>query len=133
MLLKKNGFSYIEVLIAIVISAIIFTAILPLIFGTIAKNRDTRLKLVAYETALNKVEALRESKISSLCANPLPQTTPCDSAFSVPEIPDSSGHVYIIKNLGDQRIASVHVVIEWMIKGKPQKAEIKTYLYGGIE
>ena len=131
--MKKRGFSYIEVLIALSITAIIFTGVLPLLFNSVEKNRDTRLKLIAYETALNKIEALREAKIPSLCANPLPQTTPCDEPFSVPEIPTSTGHTYILKNLGDQRIASVDVVINWTLKGKTQEVRMKTYLYGGIE
>lgn len=129
----KRGFSYIEVLIALSISAIIFTAVLPLFFSAVEKNRDTRLKLIAYEAALNKIEALREVKIPSLCANPLPQTTPCDEPFVVAEIPGSTGHVYILKNLGDQRIASVDVVINWTLRAKTQEVRMKTYLYGGIE
>lgn len=122
----KKGFSYIEVLLALTISAVIFTAVLPLLFATITKNRDTRLRLVAYEAASNEIEKLREDKISSLVA-------PNHIPFDVPEIPDSVGDVYITKTLGDQKIASVDVTVTWNFNKKTQKAEIKTYLYGSIE
>ncbi len=123
---KKRGFSYIEVVFAIVITSTIFAAVLPLLTNTIAKNRDTRLRLIAYEAASNEVEKLREQKISSLVA---PSHTP----FDIPEIPGSTGDVYVTKELGDQKIANVSVTVSWTFKNKPQKAEIRTYLYGSIE
>jgi len=124
--LKKKGFTYIEVVMAVTISAMIFSAVFPLLFATITKNRDTRLRLVAYEAASNEVEKLRESKISSLVA-------PNHIPFDVPEIPGSVGDVYVTKTLGDQKIASVDVTVRWTFRNKQQVAEIKTYLYGSIE
>lgn len=124
--LRKKGFSYIEVVMAVTLSAVIFTAVLPLLFATITKNRDTRLRLIAYEAASNEIEKLRETKISSLVA-------PNHIPFDIPEIPESVGDVYITKPLGDQKIASVEVTINWTFNKKDQKAEMKTYLYGSIE
>lgn len=124
--MKKKGFTYIEVVMAVTISAMIFSAVFPLLFATITKNRDTRLRLVAYEAASNEVEKLRESKISSLVA-------PNHIPFDVPEIPGSVGDVYVTKTLGDQKIASVDVTVRWTFRNKQQVAEIKTYLYGSIE
>ena len=131
--MQKRGFSYIEVLIALAVSATIFTAILPLLFEVITTNKTTQLKLIAYEEAENKIESFRQSKISSLCPNPLPQTTPCDYPFTVAGIPGSTGDVYVIKNLGDQKIASVDVVISWQNQNVPSKVEMRTYLYGSME
>lgn len=125
-MLDKKGFSYIEVLLALTISAVIFTAVLPLLSATISKNRDTRLRLVAYEAASNEIEKLRESKVSSLVA-------PNHIPFTIPEIPGSVGDVYITKALGDQKIASVDVTVRWTFAKKNQVAELKTYLYGSIE
>jgi len=123
---KRKGFSYIEVVLAVTISAAIFTAVFPLLFATITKNRDTRLRLIAYEAASNEIEKLRESKISSLVA-------PNHIAFDVPEIPGAIGDVHITKSLGDQKIASVDVTVNWTFNNKVQQTEIKTYLYGSIE
>jgi len=122
----KKGFSYIEVIMAITISAVIFTAVLPLLENTITKNRDTKLRLVAYESASNEIEKLRESKVSSLAA-------PNHIPFDIPEIPGSTGDIYVTKPLGDQKIASVDVTVSWVFQNKPQKAEIRTYLYGSTE
>jgi hypothetical protein len=112
--------------LAVTISAVIFSAVLPLLFATITKNRDTRLRLIAYEAASNEVEKLREVKVASLVA-------PNHIPFEVPEIPDSVGDVYITKPLGDQKIANIEVSVTWNFNKKAQKAEIKTYLYGSIE
>lgn len=124
--IMKRGFSYIEVVMAVTLSAVIFTAVFPLLFATITKNRDTRLRLIAYEAASNEVEKLREAKISSLVA-------PNHIPFDVPEIPGSTGDVYITKTLGDQKIANIDVTVSWTFKNKAQVAEIRTYLYGSIE
>lgn len=124
--MEKRGFSYIEVVMAVTLSAVIFTAVFPLLFATITKNRDTRLRLIAYEAASNEIEKLREAKISSLVA-------PNHIPFSIPEIPGAIGDVYITKTLGDQKIANVDVTVDWVFNNKSQKTEIKTYLYGSIE
>lgn len=123
---RPRGFSYIEVVLALVITSTIFAAVLPLLTNTITKNRDTKLRLIAYEAASNEVEKLREQKISSLVA-------PSHTAFAIPDIPGSTGDVYVTKTLGDQKIATVEVTVSWIFKDKPQKAEIRTYLYGSIE
>ncbi len=123
---RKHGFSYIEILLAVTISAIIFTAVFPLLFSSVEKNRDTRLRLVAYEAASNQIEELRTRKISSLLA---PSHTP----FDVPEIPGSAGDVYVQKNLGDNKIASVLITVNWSFKGRLQKVELTSYLYGSTE
>jgi prepilin-type N-terminal cleavage/methylation domain-containing protein len=123
---NRRGFSYIEILLAVTISAIIFTAVFPLLFSSIEKNRDTRLKLVAYEAASNEIENLRARKISSLLA-------PSHNPFDIPEIPGSTGDVFIQKNLGDTKIASVLITVSWTLKGNPQKVELTSYLYGSTE
>jgi len=124
--MKRRGFTYIEVVMAVTITAAIFTAIIPLLFATISKNRDTRLRLIAYEAASNEIEKLRETKISSLVA-------PNHIPFDVPEIPGAVGDVYVTKTLGDQKIANIDVTVNWTFNKKAQKTEIKTYLYGSIE
>ena len=122
----KRGFSYIEVVMAVTIAAVILSAVLPLIFSTITKNRDTRLRLIAYEAASSEIEKLRETKISSLVA-------PNHIPFDVPEIPGSTGDVYVTKPLGDQNIAQVDVTINWSFNKRNLKTELATYLYGSIE
>jgi len=122
----KKGFTYIEVLFAITLTAVIFSAVLPLLENTITKNQDTRLKLVAYEAASNQVEELRDTKVLSL----VDQT---HIPFTIPEIPGSTGDVYITKPLGDPKIAVVDVKVNWRFHNKNQVAEIKTYLYGSTE
>lgn len=126
MLKNKKGFTYIEVIFALVVMAAIFSAVLPLLLNTVTKNRDSRLKLIAFEAASNKIEELREHKISSLIA-------PSHNPFDILEIPGATGDVYITKPLGDQKIASIEVTVNWNFKTKPQKVELKTYLYGSTE
>ncbi len=121
--LKKQGFTYIEVLIALTISAAIFSAVFPLLFTSITTNRSAKLKLIAYEAASNQIEQLRERKIASLVA-------PSDNPFSVPEIPASSGVTNITRPLSDSNIVRVKVTINWPMRGNTEKIEMTTYLYG---
>ena len=122
----KRGFSYIEVLFALTLTAVIFTAVMPLLSNTITKNRDTRLRLIAYEAASNQVEELRDTKVLSLVA-------PSHIPFTIPDIPSSVGDVFITKTLGDQKIATIDVTVKWTFQNKAQTVEIKTFLYGSTE
>ncbi len=122
---NKRGFSYIEVIFSVMATAAIFSAVLPLLFATITSNRDTRLKLIAYESASNEIEKLREVKIPTLVSQ--------DTLFSISEIPGSTGHVIIERNLGDNKIAKVKVTVDWIFNKRNQHAELNTYLYGSTE
>lgn len=124
--MHKKGFTYIEVIMALTISAAIFSAVLPLLFNTISKNRDTRYRLIAYEIATNEIEKLREQKISSLVA-------PNTIAFDTTEIPNSTGEVNITKPLGDSKIAAINIRVTWPFKNKNHNIELNTYLYGSTE
>jgi len=123
---KRSGFSYIELLVSLSIMAIIFSAILPLIFNSITSNRDTRLKLIAYEAASKEIENLREQKVSSL-------VSPSHIPFNVVDVPGAIGDVYINKALGDEKIAAVTSKVTWTYRGKPQIVQLNTYLYGSTE
>lgn len=123
---KKSGFTIIEIVIALAISAAIFTAVLPLLYNSITSNRGTKLKLLAYEAASREIEALREQKVSSLVS---PSSTP----FTVEDIPGAIGNISVNKDLGDEKIAAVTSVITWTFKGKEERVELNTYLYGSTE
>lgn len=123
---KKSGFTIIEIVIALAISAAIFTAVLPLLYNSITSNRSTKLKLLAYEAASREIEALREQKVSSLVS---PSSTP----FTVEDIPGAIGNISVSKDLGDEKIAAVTSVITWTFKGKEERVELNTYLYGSTE
>jgi len=123
---KKSGFTIIEIVIALAISAAIFTAVLPLLYNSITSNRSTKLKLLAYEAASREIEALREQKVSSLVS---PSSTP----FTVEDIPGAIGNISVNKDLGDEKIAAVTSVITWTFKGKEERVELNTYLYGSTE
>jgi len=123
---KKSGFTIIEIVIALAISAAIFTAVLPLLYNSITSNRGTKLKLLAYEAASREIEALREQKVSSLVS---PSSTP----FTVEDIPGAIGNISVSKDLGDEKIAAVTSVITWTFKGKEERVELNTYLYGSTE
>jgi type II secretory pathway pseudopilin PulG len=122
---NKRGFSYIEVIFAVMATAAIFSAVLPLLFATVNSNRDTKLRLIAYESASNEIEKLREAKIPTLVAS--------DTTFTVPEIPGSTGHIIIERNLNDNKIAKVKVTVDWFFNRRNQRAELNTYLYGSTE
>jgi type II secretory pathway pseudopilin PulG len=123
---SRKGVSYLEVILALTIAAVFFTAVLPLIFNSITKNRDTKLRLIAYEEASNQIEQLRQEKISSLVA-------PTDTTFTIPAIPGATGHIILKKLLGDQKIASVRVTVDWTFNKRSAHEEINTYLYGSTE
>ena len=123
---KKSGFTIIEIVIALVICAAIFSAVLPLIYNSITSNRSTKLKLLAYEAASREIESLREQKVSSLIS---PSNTP----FTVEGIPGAIGNISVNKALGDEKIAAVKSVITWTFKSKSERVELNTYLYGSTE
>jgi prepilin-type N-terminal cleavage/methylation domain-containing protein len=123
---RRLGFTYIELLISLSIMAIIFSAILPLIFNSITSNRGTRLKLIAYEAASQEIETLREQKVSSL-------VSPSHVPFTVDGVPGAIGDVYINKALGDEKIAAVTSKVTWTYRGKEQTVQLNTYLYGSTE
>ena len=123
---KKSGFTIIEIVIALVICAAIFSAVLPLIYNSITSNRSTKLKLIAYEAASREIEALREQKVSSLIS---PSNTP----FSVEGIPGAIGNIHVVKALGDEKIAAVTSSVTWTFKEKNERVELNTYLYGSTE
>ncbi|MEI7690231.1 MAG: type II secretion system protein [bacterium] len=123
---KKSGFTIIEIVIALVICAAIFSAVLPLIYNSITSNRGTKLKLLAYEAASREIESLREQKVSSLIS---PSNTP----FTVEGIPGAIGNISVNKALGDEKIAAVKSVITWTFKSKNERVELNTYLYGSTE
>jgi len=106
--------------------AIIFSAVLPLIFNSITSNRGTRLKLLAYEAASREIENMREQKVSSL-------VSPSHVAFTVDGVPGAVGDIYVNKALGDEKIAAVTSKVTWTYRGKSEKVELNTYLYGSTE
>jgi len=127
---QKPGVSFIEVLIALMLCAVIFSAVLPLIQNTIYQNQQTKQRLLATEAASNEIEKFKESKIVSLC--PLPQVS-CDSIFVVDGIANSSGKIKITKPQADNRLAAIKVTIDWSFRGRAQNVTLNTYMYGGME
>ena len=123
---RKSGFTIIEIVIALVICAAIFSAVLPLIFDSITSNRGTKLKLTAYEAASREIESLREQKVSSLIS---PSSTP----YSISGIPGAIGNLSVNKALGDEKIAAVKSVVTWIYRGKSERVELNTYFYGSTE
>ncbi len=123
---KKAGFTIIEIVIALVICAAIFSAVLPLIFNSITSNRGTKLKLIAYEAASREIESLREQKVSSLIS---PSNTP----FAINGIPGAIGNLSVNKALGDEKIAAVKSVVTWTFRNKNERVELNTYFYGSTE
>ena len=116
---QKKGFTFIEILISLSIMAIIFSAVLPLIFNSITSNRGTRLKLLAYEAASREIENMREQKVSSL-------VSPSHVAFTVDGVPGAVGDIYVNKALGDEKIAAVTSKVTWTYRGKSKKVELNT-------
>jgi prepilin-type N-terminal cleavage/methylation domain-containing protein len=120
---NKSGFTFIEIVIALVVCAIIISTVVPLISNSITQNRSTKLKLLAYEAASQEIENLREQKVSSM-------VSPSHTPFTVASIPGSTGDIYVNKALGDEKIAAVTATITWTFHGKNEMIELKTYLYG---
>jgi len=122
----RRGFTLVEIIVALAVAAVFFSAVLPLLSKSITNNRAVQLKLYAYEAASREMENLREENVSSLVA-------PNHLTFPVTEIPESSGDIYITKELGDEKIASVRSVVSWTFNGKTESVELNTYLYGSTE
>jgi prepilin-type N-terminal cleavage/methylation domain-containing protein len=119
----KKGFTIIELLIALVILGLILAGLMPLLANTVNKNKEARLKLVAYEAASEKLEEYREKKISSLQAGA--------ENFAIPDLPNSTGTVTIEKP--QSSLAKITTSISWNFNKRNQKVELKTYLYGSTQ
>ena len=123
---NKCGFTIIEIVLALAVCAAIFSAVLPLLYNATTSNRNTKLRLLAYEAASREIESLREQKVASL-------VSPSNIPFVVTNIPGAVGNIYIIKALGDEKIAAVTSSVDWIFKGKAERVEINAYLYGSTE
>jgi prepilin-type N-terminal cleavage/methylation domain-containing protein len=119
----KRGFTIIELLVALVVMAIMFAGLLPLISKSVNANKDQRLRLVAYELASQRLEEYRERKIPSL----LPGTITENPA----ELPNATLTISVSKpKAPDQTLALVSVDVTWSFNGRNQNVLLKTYLYG---
>ncbi len=119
----RNGFTLIELILIIFISATIFAGVLPLIAKTTTANKAARLKLLAYQAANNEIENMRGTAISELE----------DHNFSVTSISGATGSVTVDKDVyGETQtdIAAITSTVTYVFKGKTEEVELITYLYG---
>lgn len=122
----KRGFSLIEVIIALSISAVVFTATIPLIYNTITSNRLAKLKFYAYQAAHKEIEKYKNVNISQFQTH----------AFTVSEIPSDPTYTTtgeLIVNLPHEDLAEITSRVTWTYRGKNEVAEIKTFIYGVAE
>lgn len=118
--MKKGGFSLLEIVIALFITAAVFSAVVPLIFNTISANRSAKIKLNAYQSAQNEIELLKNQDITSMT----------NHSFIPSGVPNGSGNVTISNPQPD--LASVNSRVSWVFRGKSEVIELKTYIYGEV-
>jgi len=119
---SKSGFTITEVLIVLVVSAVIFSGVLPLMAKTTTTNKAAKLKLFAYESARDEIENMKGISVSSLT----------NHNFTVSSIPGATGTVTInntVNGVVETDIAAVTSNVSWTFMGKNESIELNTYLY----
>lgn len=119
--MKKEGFSLIEIIIALFVASAIFSAALPLIFNTISANKLARLKVNAYQAAQREIENIKTTPLSELQTH----------SFTAEGVPDSTSTLSV--TLNDPELAEITSRVAWNFRGKDEVVQLKTYLYGAAE
>ena len=120
---NEKGYTIIEVIIALAISAVIFSGTLPLVYKTITANRKAQLRLNAYQSAHQEIENLRGYRVADLA----------NHSFTVSTVPGATGSVVVDKNMNGQpqtTIAKVTCKVSWVFQTKSDSVELSTYIYG---
>lgn len=74
---REAGFSFVELLVTIVIAGLIFAAMVPVFVGATQKNSSDSARLQAANVAQDKIEKIRQLAYSSIAADAAhPETTP---------------------------------------------------------
>lgn len=121
---NKKGFTLIEVIITLVVGAAIFSGVLPLAMNTMAQDKDSRLKLYAYEDAQQELENMRGSSFATLA----------NHTFAVTNISGATGTVtvsFTVDGATQTNIAAVTSNVAWTFHSKNRSVTLNTYIYGG--
>lgn len=119
---SNKGFTLIELIIILFVSACIFAGVLPLIAKTTTSNKAARLKLLAYESANNELELMRGTPVSELE----------DHNFDVDGIAGATGSVTVENETYGKThtdFAAITSSVTYTFKGKTETVELNTYLY----
>lgn len=113
---KKHGFTLVETIVATALIATIAIGILPLFINAISINAEVKRKQIALTIAENKIEEYRAKTYSEITtAQPNPETNSAET-FSVLNIPQGSGRVYITDYDTEDKIKKIKVIITWKYK-----------------
>lgn len=114
---KQGGFTLVEVLFGIVITAVGLMALSYLLALPTMLNRDSHYNMLAYRAARQQIELIRQQY-----RNSLPPTV-TDAAFtnnSIAALPNGSGRMSIANYGSSPNIRQISATVTWADSTAPQ-------------
>jgi len=140
---REAGFSFIELLVTIVIAGIAFAAIVPTFLSAQSKNSDDNMRNIALQLARDKVEKIRQLPYEQITVGNLNSSSFADEQFGTTW--DAHGGGGVSKTLGitytvaglpvgvpaaQQTVKQVTVTVRWTAPPSPvYPAVISTAVY----
>ncbi len=119
---SKRGFSFIEMIIVIVMLGVLASGIFPLFIRAIALNKKAKNKLIAYQVAQKEIETLRNTDFGSIYT----------SGFVVDEIPSGYGTITVDNDIDDDgevdEIKEITAQVIWQEEGGIKNINFTTYV-----
>ncbi|MGC8834193.1 MAG: type IV pilus modification PilV family protein [Armatimonadota bacterium] len=114
---KRGGFTLVDVLFGIVITAVGLMALSYLLALPTTLNRDSHYNMLAYRAARQQIELIRQQY-----RNSLPPTV-TDAVFtnnSIAALPNGSGRMSIANYGGSPNIRQISATVTWTDPAAPQ-------------
>jgi type II secretory pathway pseudopilin PulG len=126
----NSGFTLMETILATTLITTIAIGILPIFINAISVNAEVKRKQIALTIAENKIEEYRAKTYSEIiAAQPNPETNSAEN-FSVVNIPQGNGKVYITDYDTEDKIKKIKVIITWKYKNNTTNQVDATTLIG---
>lgn len=116
---NEGGFSLIEVLVGVSLASVIMLSIIPLFWGSIFLNTESRNENVALWSARQRIEEIRNMTFDSVIALPASETV------DLPDLPSEQRKTEI-KNSYGADIKEIVITCNWQGKTGPKTISINT-------
>lgn len=127
MIIKKNGFSFIEIIFALIILSIIITGIYPALFIQTDISRANILKeksIILLNNTAVEMQSIKSDSIAII--NGLYSS---DSYGMIPDFPEFRREIYIYDEIvGDTNLKRVHIFSDYYIPDKTKKEIINEFV-----
>ena len=117
-----NGFSLVEVLIAVFI-VLILTTILLTTATTLTQTHFSNLQTIASKIASSEIETLRETSFASL-----PSSGPISDP-NLTKLPSGTETLAISNYQSDSTIKLITVTVNWQVNGSPRQLKMETLIH----